>query len=144
MMSIQFISYNLTFLLIIVHFLDSCKEQEWTEPIYLNNYLFWLTLSTIIIGSFQIGIIPIYLGLKIGNCFSIYTAIAGLGAAGYHVPLNLIGKSKVCDNTFSYWLMVILSLSCLVLLISAFKNMLKKEAKIPYNQIQIQNSVATI
>ena len=140
--SIQFISYNLTFLLIVAHFLDSCKEQEWTEPIYLNNYLLQHISSTIIIGTSQIGIIPIYLESKIGNWFSICTAIAGIGAGGYHVPLHLIGKSKVCDNKFSYWLMVFLTISCLVLLISTIKNMFKKEEKIPYNQIQ--TSVATI
>ena len=68
MASIQFISYNLTFLLTVAHFLDSCKEQEWTEPpLFFNSYPLWLIISTIFIGVLQIGIIPAYLGNKTEN-----------------------------------------------------------------------------
>ena len=61
MASVQFTSYFLTFLLTVAHFLDSCKEQEWTEPLFFNGYPFWLIISIIFIGILQIGIIPTYL-----------------------------------------------------------------------------------
>ena len=136
MASIQFISYSITFLLTVAHFLDSCKEQEWTEPLFFNSYPFWLIISIIFIGILQIGIIPTYLWNKTGNYYSIFTALYGLGAGDYHIPLHLLGKSAVCDNNFSYWLMVLLTIACLTLLISTIKKMMKKEPKVPYNKVE--------
>ncbi len=120
MVTFHFVVYNITVLLIIAHFLDSAKEQEWNEVIYFGNYPFWLISSTIIIAFIIGGIVPVYLGNNIGNLFSIIVAIAGLLAAGYHIPMNKGGKSNVCNNTFSYWLMGILSAFCLILLTQVF------------------------
>ena len=72
MASVQFISYNLSFLLTVAHFLDSCKEQEWNEPIFFNSYPLWLIITTIFLGILQCGIIPAYIGNKTGNYFSIF------------------------------------------------------------------------
>ncbi len=47
------------------------------------------------------GIVPVYLGNNIGKLYSFIVAIAGLLAAGYHIPMNKGGKSNVCNNTFS-------------------------------------------
>ena len=136
MASVQFTSYFLTFLLTVAHFLDSCKEQEWNEPIFFNNYPFWLIVTTIFIGILQFGIIPAYIGNKAGNYYSIFASLYGLGAGGYHIPLHLLGKSNVCDNNFSYWIMVLLSISCIVLLISTIQKMIKKEEKVRYNKVE--------
>ena len=116
MITLQFIMYNITVLLVIAHFLDSAKEHEWTDVIYCNNYPFWLISSIIMIGFSICGIVPVYLETKIGNWLCIIVAIGGLLAAGYHIPMNITGKSDVCHNKFSYWLMAILSLFCLILL----------------------------
>ena len=37
MVTLQFILYNLTFLLVIAHFLDSAKESEWTDFLYKGS-----------------------------------------------------------------------------------------------------------
>ncbi len=42
-MTIQFIFYNLTVLVIIAHFLDSAKEHEWTDFLYRGSYTGWLS-----------------------------------------------------------------------------------------------------
>ena len=44
MITLQFILYNLTFLLVIAHFLDSAKEKEWTDFLYK--------------GAIQVGLFP--------------------------------------------------------------------------------------
>ena len=54
----------------------------------------------------------------------------------YHIPLHLLGKSEVCDNNFSYWLMVLLTVTCLTLLISTIKQMMRKEPKVAYNKVE--------
>ena len=136
MASIQFTSYFFTYLFTIVHFLDSCKEQEWNEPIFFNSYPLWLIITTIFLGILQCGIIPAYIGNKTGNYFSIFAALYGLGAGGYHIPLHLLGKSNVCDNNFSYWIMVLLTIACIVLLVSTVQKMIKKEPKVPYNKVE--------
>ena len=120
MVNFHFVVYNITVILIIAHFLDSAKEQEWNEVIYFGNYPFWLISSTMIIALIIGGIIPVYLGNNIGKLFSIIVAIGGLLAAGYHIPMNKAGKSEVCNNNFSYWLMGILSAFCLILLTQVF------------------------
>lgn len=120
MPTIQFVVYNLTVLLIIAHFLDSAKEHEWTDTIYQNNYVFWLISSLILIAFALSGIVPVYLGNEIGNIISAIVALGGLGAAGYHIPMNRSGKSEVCHNRFSYCLMTVLSVMCLVLLVTLF------------------------
>ena len=38
MITLQFILYNLTFLFVIAHFLDSAKEKEWTDFLYKGSY----------------------------------------------------------------------------------------------------------
>ena len=53
-----------------------------------------------------------------GDVLSLVVAIGGLGAAGYHIPMHRSGKSKVCDNRFSYVIMVTLSIFCMGLLAS--------------------------
>ena len=60
----------------------------------------------------------------------------GLGAGEYHIPLHLLGKSNVCDNNFSYWIMVLLTIACIVLLVSTVQKMMKKEPKVPYNKVE--------
>ena len=118
MITFQFIAYNLTFLLVIAHFLDSAKESEWTDFIYKSSYPFWLVTSLVLIALALAGIGPVYLGNYVGDVLSVIVAIGGLGAAGYHIPMHRSGKSKVCDNRFSYVIMVTLSIFCLVLLTS--------------------------
>ena len=120
MITFQFLAYNLTVLLVIAHFLDSAKEREWTDYIYKGSYSFWLITSLVLIGLALTGIVPVYLGNQSGDILSVIVAIGGLGAAGYHIPMHRTGKSKVCDNRFSYAIMVILSVSCLCLLTSLF------------------------
>ena len=118
MITFQFIAYNLTFLLVIAHFLDSAKECEWTDFIYKGSYPFWLVTSLALIALALAGIVPVYLGNQVGDVLSLVVAIGGLGAAGYHIPMHRSGKSKVCDNRFSYVIMVTLSIFCLALLAS--------------------------
>lgn len=118
MITFQFITYNLTVLLVIAHFLDSAKESEWTDFIYKGSYLLRLITSLALIVLALAGIVPVYLGNHVGDVLSLVVAIGVLGAAGYHIPMHRSGKSKVCNNRFSYVIMVILSISCLGLLSS--------------------------
>ena len=120
MITIQFIMYNLTVLLIIAHFLDSAKEREWTDALYRNNYTFWLFSSLALIGLALSGIVPVFLGNVSGDILSAVVALGGLGAAGYHIPMHRAGKSEVCHNHFSYSLMIVLSVMCLALLMTLF------------------------
>jgi len=53
------------------------------------------------------GIVPVYLGNQVGDVLSLVVATGGLGAAGYHIPMHRSGKSKVCDNRFSYVIIVL-------------------------------------
>lgn len=118
MITVQFIAYNLTFLLVIAHFLDSAKESEWTDFIYNGSYPLWLITSLALIALALVGIVPVYLDNHVGDVLSVIVAIGGLGAAGYHIPMHRSGKSKVCDNRFSYVIMVTLSIFCMGLLAS--------------------------
>ena len=129
MSNLQFVFYDLTVIMIIAHFLDSCKEQEWNEPMYFGSYVFWLISTVLIITFTIIGIIPVYLGNNSGNWFSIISSIGGLGAAGYHMPLHYFKKSETCNNPFSYGLMYILSISCLLLIYVSIKNLFSKNIK---------------
>ena len=115
MITLQFILYNLTILLVIAHFLDSAKEKEWTDFLYKGSYTGWLISSLLLIALALIGIVPVYLGNPVGNILSIVVALGGLGAAGYHIPMHRMGKSEVCHNGFSYSIMVILSVLCVSL-----------------------------
>lgn len=116
----QFILYNATFLLVIAHFLDSAKEREWTDFLYKGSYTGWLISSLFLIALALVGIVPVYLGNGLGDIFSVIVALGGLGAAGYHIPMHRTGKSKVCNNSFSYTIMIILSILCLALLATLF------------------------
>ena len=115
MITLQFILYNLTFLLVIAHFLDSAKEKEWTDFLYKGSYTGWLISSLFLIGLALAGVVPVYLGNPVGNILSIVVALGGLGAAGYHIPMHRMGKSEVCHNGFSYGIMVLLSVLCVSL-----------------------------
>lgn len=116
-MTAQFILYNITLLFVVLHFFDSAKEQEWSEPIYRNSYPLWLISSAILVALVLVGIVPVYLGNMAGDVFSYILALGSLSAAGYHLPTQKWNGSKVCKNTLSYALMGILSLLALVLLI---------------------------
>lgn len=118
MITLQFILYNLTFLLVIAHFLDSAKEKEWTDFLYKGSYTGWLVSSIILIALALVGIVPVYLGNQVGDILSVLVGIGGLGAAGYHIPMHRMKKSEVCHNKFSYGLMMILSLLCLTLIVA--------------------------
>ena len=118
MITLQFILYNLTFLFVIAHFLDSAKEKEWTDFLYNGSYTGWLVSSLLLIALALIGIVPVYLGNPVGNILSIVVALGGLGAAGYHIPMHRMKKSEVCHNKFSYGLMIVLSLLCLALIVA--------------------------
>ena len=120
MENLQFIVYNLTVLMTIAHFLDSAKEREWTDVLYGGSYIGWLVSSIVLIGVAMAGIVPVWQDNQAGDILSVLVGIGGLGAAGYHIPMHRTGKSKVCDNRFSYAIMVILSVSCLCLLTSLF------------------------
>ena len=114
----QFFLYNVTFLMVIAHFLDSAKEREWIDFLYRGSYTGWLISSLFLIALALAGIVPVYLGNQWGDILSVIVALGGLGAAGYHIPMHRTGKSKVCDNRLSYAIMIILSISCLCLLAS--------------------------
>lgn len=114
---LQFIVYNLTVLMVIAHFLDSAKEREWTDFLYRGSYIGWIISSLLLIAVALAGIVPVWLGNQAGDILSVIVALGGLGAAGYHIPMHRSGKSKVCDNRFSYWLMACLSILCLLLII---------------------------
>ena len=118
MITLQFILYNLTFLFVIAHFLDSAKEKEWTDFLYNGSYTGWLVSSLLLIALALIGIVPVYLGNPVGNILSVLVAVGGLGAAGYHIPMHRMKKSEVCHNKFSYGLMIVLSLLCLALIVA--------------------------
>lgn len=115
-MTIQFIIYNLTVLVIIAHFLDSAKEREWTDFLYRDSYTGWLISSVLLIALALAGIVPVYLGNNAGDVLSAIVALGGLGAAGYHIPMHRTGKSEVCHNSFSYSIMTVLTILCIALL----------------------------
>ena len=117
MITLQFILYNLTFLLVIAHFLDSAKEQEWTDFLYRGSYKGWLISSLLLIALALAGIVPVWIGSQAGDILSVLVGLGGLGAAGYHIPMHRMKKSEVCHNKFSYGLMLALSLLCLALII---------------------------
>ena len=116
MVTLQFILYNLTFLLVIAHFLDSAKESEWTDFIYRGCYIGWLVSSLILIALALVGIVPVYLGNQVGDILSAIVALGGLGAASYHIPMHRMKKSEVCHNGLSYGIMIALSVLCILLL----------------------------
>ena len=115
MITSQFILYNLTFLLVIAHFLDSAKEKEWTDFLYKGSYTGWIISSLLLIALALVGIVPVFLGNQWGDILSIIVAAGGLSAAGYHIPMHRMGKSEVCHNGFSYGIMVVLSILCISL-----------------------------
>lgn len=117
-MTLQFVIYNITFLLIIAHFLDSAKEREWTDFLYRGCYAGWLISSLSLIALALAGIVPVYLGNNIGDILSVIVALGGIGAAGYHIPMHRMGKSEVCRNAFSYGIMTVLTILCITLLVT--------------------------
>ena len=116
MITLQFIAYNLTVLFVVLHFMDSAKETEWTEPIYRNSYPLWLISSAVLIVVALAGIVPVYLGNTAGQVLSYIVGIGGIGAAGYHIPMQQWNGSEVCRNRLSYWLMYILTFFSIALL----------------------------
>lgn len=116
MITTQFVLYNLAALMVIAHFLDSAKEREWTDFIYRNSYMGWLISSILLIALTMVGIVPVYLSNQLGDVMSLVVAIGGLGAAGYHIPMHILKKSDVCNNRFSYGLMIVLTILCLLLI----------------------------
>lgn len=48
MVTLQFIIYNLVFLMVIAHFIDSAKEKEWTDFLYKGSYTGWLISSILL------------------------------------------------------------------------------------------------
>lgn len=122
MITIQFLAYSLTVLFVVLHFMDSAKEHEWTEPIYKNSYLLWLVSSAFLIAVALIGIVPVYLQNLAGDVLSYIVGIGGIGAAGYHIPMQRWNHSVVCKNPISYWLMLILTLCSIALLITTIMN----------------------
>lgn len=115
MVTFQFVLYNLTFLMVIAHFLDSAKEREWTDFLYRGSYTAWLISSLFLIALAMVGIVPVYLDSQAGDVLSAFVALGGLGAAGYHIPMHHMGKSEVCHNRLSYGIMVVLSILCVLL-----------------------------
>ena len=116
-MHVQFIVYNLTFLMVIAHFLDSAKEQEWTDVLYRGSYKGWLISSLLLIALALAGIVPVWIDSQSGDILSILVGFGGLGAAGYHIPMHRMKKSEVCHNNFSYGLMMALSFLCFALIV---------------------------
>ena len=84
----------------------------------------------------QSGIVLVYLGNKKGNYYSIFVSIYWIGAGGCRIPLRLFGKSDVCDNNFSYCIMVLLTLASIGLCVSTIQKMIKKEPRVPYNKVE--------
>lgn len=123
MITLQFIAYSLTALFVVLHFMDSAKEFEWTEPIYRNSYPLWLISSAFLIVILLVGIVPVYLGNTTGQVFSYIVGLGGIGAAGYHIPMQRWNGSGVCKNRLSYWLMYILTFFSIILLITTILNM---------------------
>ena len=117
MVTLQFILYNFTFLMVIAHFLDSAKEREWTDFLYRGSYKGWLISSLLLIALALAGIVPVWIGSPAGDILSIIVGLGGLGAAGYHIPMHRMKKSEVCHNQFSYGLMMVLSLLCFALIV---------------------------
>ena len=122
MITLQFIAYNLTVLFVVLHFMDSAKESEWTEPIYKNRYPLWLISSAALIVVALAGIVPVYLSNKAGQVLNYIVGIGGIGAAGYHIPMQRWNGSEVCKNRFSYWLMYILTFFSIALLVTTILN----------------------
>lgn len=122
MITLQFILYNLTFLMVIAHFLDSAKEREWTDFLYKGSYIGWLISSLLLIALALIGIVPVYLGSQVGDILSVIVAVGGLGAAGYHIPMHYKGKSEVCHNSLSYSIMALPTVICVLLAIVTLFN----------------------
>ena len=106
--------------MVIAHFLDSAKEREWTDFLYRGSYSAWLISSLLLIALAMAGIVPVYLGNELGDVLSAIVALGGMGAAGYHIPMHRMKKSEVCNNRFSYVIMVTLSIMCILLLASIF------------------------
>lgn len=117
MVTLQFFLYNLTFLMVIAHFLDSAKEREWMDFLYRGSYKGWLISSLLLIALALAGIVPVWIDNQTGDILSILVGLGGLGAAGYHIPMHRMKKSEVCHNKFSYGLMLVLSLLCFALIV---------------------------
>ena len=122
-MTLQFILFSVTSWLVILHYLDSAKEKEWTDKVFLNSYPFWLFTAAILIAIPLAGMSFVYEQTMTGHVIALITSIGGLGAAGYHIPMHLLKRSEVCNNSFSYVLMVLLTLSCAALLIETLRLM---------------------
>ena len=116
-MTTQFILFSLTFWLVILHYLDSAKEQEWTDKVFLNSYPFWLTTAGILMAIPLPGMPFVYEQTMTGHVLALITGLGGLGAGGYHLPMHLMKKSEVCKNRFSYVLMLLLTLASAALVI---------------------------
>ena len=116
-MTIQFILFLVTFWLVILHYLDSAKVQEWTDKVFLGSYPFWLLTAAVLMGIPLIGMPFVYEQTMAGHVLALLTGIGGLGAGGYHLPMHFLKKSNVCKNTLSYWLMALLTLASAALVV---------------------------
>jgi hypothetical protein len=116
-MTLQFILYLTTFWLVILHYLDSAKEQEWTDKVFLGSYPFWLTTAAVLMAVPLIGMPFVYEQTMTGHVMALLTGIGGLGAGGYHIPMHYLKKSEVCRNNLSYVLMLLLTLASMALII---------------------------
>lgn len=115
-MSWFFTLYCVQMMFIIGHFLDSAKEEEWTEPIYKGSYHLWFFSSMIFILLTIIGIPYVYEGTSFGYGWSIFMGLAGLSGYGYHKITHIQETSEVCNNGFSYIIMYILNILSLLLI----------------------------
>ncbi len=116
-MTLQLILYLVTFWLVILHYLDSAKEQEWMDKVFLGCYPFWLTTAAVLMAVPLFGMPFVYEQTMTGHVLALLTGFGGLGAAGYHIPMHYLKKSDVCKNRLSYYLMLLLTLASIALII---------------------------
>ena len=115
-MTLQFVLFNLVALLVIVHYLDSAKEHEWTDAAFRGNYKLWLLVATVLFVVLLVGFIPIYLHTQFGHAWALVTSVGGLAGYGYHKFQHHTGRSTVCLNRTSYAIMYALNIACLALI----------------------------
>ncbi|WP_417762855.1 hypothetical protein [Shewanella sp.] len=116
---LNFILYNLTAVAVILHLYDSAKENEWTEPLYRNNYIAWLIQGVVLTIIALAGIVPVYLKTDFGNYWSIVLGVGGLSGYGYHKITHLLKTSTVCLNQISYMIMWVLNIFSAALIVMA-------------------------
>lgn len=121
--SAQIIFYLATYFLVILHYIDSAKEHEWTDSVFRNSYGLWFAIAAFLMAIPMVGMPFLFAHTLTGNIIALITALGGLGAAGYHIPMHIMKRSKVCLNGFSYVIMILLSVTSVGLLITTIKTM---------------------